>query len=259
MNTQLTNTNGGAPAMSQIESVIINGDLSKLTPDQRVGYYKAVCESVGLNPLTKPFSYLTLSGKLVLYANKDCTEQLRAARRISLRITDRQVIDDVYVVTAEATDATGRTDTATGAVALGALKGEAKANAFMKAETKAKRRVTLSIAGLGMLDESEVTSIPGAKPFNDEPVLAPILEERADMETGEIVDDQPAPRDYATITDEQAGIITNAAKAAELPLATLCTAYSISDIHDLHAENFGRAMERIEKYARNRAKKAVQS
>jgi hypothetical protein len=36
------------------------------------------------------------------------------------------------------------------------------ANALMKAETKAKRRVTLSICGLGMLDESEVESIPGA-------------------------------------------------------------------------------------------------
>ena len=33
----------------------------------------------------------------------------------------------------------------------------------MKAVTKAKRRVTLSICGLGMLDETEVESIPGAK------------------------------------------------------------------------------------------------
>ena len=32
----------------------------------------------------------------------------------------------------------------------------------MKAETKAKRRATLSICGLGLLDESEVETIPGA-------------------------------------------------------------------------------------------------
>ncbi len=32
----------------------------------------------------------------------------------------------------------------------------------MKAETKSKRRVTLSLCGLGMLDESEVETIPGA-------------------------------------------------------------------------------------------------
>ena len=30
----------------------------------------------------------------------------------------------------------------------------------MKAETKAKRRVTLSICGLGMLDETEVETVP---------------------------------------------------------------------------------------------------
>ena len=36
----------------------------------------------------------------------------------------------------------------------------------MKAETKAKRRVTLSICGLGMLDETEVETIPGAR-FDD--------------------------------------------------------------------------------------------
>jgi hypothetical protein len=40
--------------------------------------------------------------------------------------------------------------------------GEALEIAFLKAETKSKRRVTLSICGLGMLDETEVETIPGA-------------------------------------------------------------------------------------------------
>jgi hypothetical protein len=38
-------------------------------------------------------------------------------------------------------------------------------NVVMKAVTKSKRRVTLSLCGLGMLDESEVETIPDAKPF----------------------------------------------------------------------------------------------
>ena len=42
------------------------------------------------------------------------------------------------------------------------LKGDALANALMKAETKAKRRVTLSIAGLGWLDETELDTIAQA-------------------------------------------------------------------------------------------------
>jgi hypothetical protein len=43
------------------------------------------------------------------------------------------------------------------------LSGEALANALMKAETKAKRRATLSICGLGMLDETEVEDVPGVR------------------------------------------------------------------------------------------------
>jgi len=52
---------------------------------------------------------------------------------------------------------------ARGATSLAGLRGDNLANAFMRAETKAKRRVTLSICGLGFTDESEVDSIPGAQ------------------------------------------------------------------------------------------------
>ena len=63
------------------------------------------------------------------------------------------------MVTAQAVDKTGRQDESTGMVDISNLKGQNLANAFMKAETKAKRRVTLSICGLGMLDESEIEDI----------------------------------------------------------------------------------------------------
>lgn len=143
-----------------IENVMIKGDLSILQPQQKVEYYAKVCESVGLNPLTKPLEYIRLNGKEVLYATKGATEQLRNIHGISLKIVSREKIEDVYVVTAEASGKDGRCDSATGAVAITGLKGDALANAFMKAETKAKRRVTLSICGLNMLDETEVESIP---------------------------------------------------------------------------------------------------
>ena len=59
-----------------LEQVIIEGDLSKLSPADRVAYYKQVCESVGLNPLTRPFDYIELNGKLTLYAKRDAADQL---------------------------------------------------------------------------------------------------------------------------------------------------------------------------------------
>lgn len=142
-----------------VEAVLLGGDLSKLTSEQRLSYYQAVTKSLGLNPLTKPFDFITLNGKLTLYAKRDCTDQLRALRGISITINDRATLGDVYVVTARAVDRDGRTDESTGAVSIKGLAGDALANAYMKAETKAKRRVTLSIAGLGMLDETEAQDV----------------------------------------------------------------------------------------------------
>ena len=150
-----------------IEAALIQGDLSKLSADQRLGYYKSVCESVGLNPLTKPFEYITLNGKLTLYAKRDATDQLRKINKVSITIKDVKTINDVYLVIAEAKDKDSRDDSSTGAVNIKGLTGDALANAFMKAETKAKRRVTLSICGLGLLDESEIESIKDAKVFTE--------------------------------------------------------------------------------------------
>lgn len=161
---------------SAIELVVMQGDLSKLSPDQRLKYYNSVCESAGLNPLTNPFSYIQLNGKLTLYAKKDCTEQLRKINGVSIESLDDKIVDGLYIVKATAKDKHGRSDTSTGAVVIENLKGEAKANAIMKAETKAKRRVTLSICGMGWVDESEIETIPNAKPI---PV---------DLKTGEIVE-----------------------------------------------------------------------
>jgi len=143
-----------------VARVILDGDLSKLTASQKTSYYRAVCESVGLNPLTQPFAYIPLNGGLKLYALKGATDQLRQVHKIAIVIAAREVIEDTYVVTARASMPDGRTDESIGAVPIANLKGESRANAMMKAETKAKRRVTLSICGLGMLDESEVESIP---------------------------------------------------------------------------------------------------
>lgn len=142
------------------ERALLVGDLKALNEPQRAKLYVDVCASVGLNPLTRPFEYIVLNSKLTLYARKDATEQLRKNHRISLKIVARENLADVYVVTAQAMTASGRFDESIGAVPIAGLKGEPLANAIMKAETKAKRRVTLSICGLGMLDETELETIP---------------------------------------------------------------------------------------------------
>lgn len=168
-------------AAQMLERVVVGGDLSKLSPTERLAYYRDVCESVGLNPLTRPFDYLTLNGRMVLYAKRDATDQLRSIHKVSVHKMEKERFDDLFVVTAYARDKEGREDSSTGAVSIANLKGEALANAIMKAETKAKRRVTLSLCGLGLLDETEVASVPDAIPG------------RVDLETGEVLNGAPTP------------------------------------------------------------------
>jgi len=195
-----------APTLGGIERALIQGDLSKLTEEDRMKYYRSVCESVGLNPLTQPFAYITLSGKLTLYARKDATDQLRNVHGISIQIMARELTEECYVVTARATNPAGRTDESIGAVTIANLKGDARANALMKCETKAKRRVTLSICGLGILDESEIETIPKTKaqvPVTTEPYTFKLKSKSLSTDPGpEVI----APSGVSTSTAEDSEV-----------------------------------------------------
>lgn len=211
LNTEITATQ---PVDAQLmESVLLGGDLSKLTPDQRVSYYRNVCESIGLNPLTKPFDYMTLNNKLTLYAKKDATDQLRNIKGVSIDDVDITETDKQFIVKVKGHDKQGRSDVEVGVVNKTDMQGNL-ANAQMKAVTKAKRRLTLSLCGLGWLDETEVETIPSARP------VAII------HETGEIIDGNTpitieAAREmrtgkgtrYADLNPDQLTLIVNHEKA----------------------------------------------
>lgn len=206
-----------------LERVVIGGDLSTLQPAERILYYRAVCDSIGVNPLTKPFEYLTLNGRLVLYARKDCTDQLRSLHAVSITDVVPQQMGDIYVVTAKATDGQGRTDMATGAVPIKGLAGEGLANALMKAETKAKRRVTLSLCGLGMmLDETEVETIPGARAI------------AVDLRTGEVVSGPPPCEDPPERRSQDGEVITEA-QVRRLSAIATGSKWSDDQVHDVLA------------------------
>lgn len=167
-----------------MEMVLLGGDLSKLSPAQRLSYYRNVCESVGLNPLTRPFDYISLNGKLTLYAKKDATDQLRRIHNVSVDDVNITETEDQFIVKVKGHDSSGRSDVELGVVNKKDMRGDT-ANAQMKAVTKAKRRLTLSLCGLGWLDETEVQTIPDARPVavNDN--------------TGEIVEQSPLSYDDA--------------------------------------------------------------
>src|SRR5262245_42704701 len=162
------------PVADVMEAVLLKGDLIKLTPEERVRYYTETCRSLGLNPLTRPFEYLMLNGKLQLYARRDATDQLRKLHGITVKILNQKISNDLLTVHVQARDKEGREDEDVGAIPFpDTLRGEIRRNAIMKAVTKAKRRVTLSICGLGLADETEADDIPDARKVesDDDPAL----------------------------------------------------------------------------------------
>lgn len=157
-----------------INSLILTGDMSNLTPGQQTQYYGAVCKDLGLNPLTQPFAIITLQGKKTLYATKGCTQQLANVRKINTEVKSRETKDTVYIVSVRATMPDGRFTDEDGIVGVSNLKGGDLANAMLKAITKAKRRAVLALCGLGMSDETEIEDIPHATENKTDPTKSRI-------------------------------------------------------------------------------------
>lgn len=176
---------------SDLEKLIIGGDLSQLKPEQRIEYYERMCQMIEAEVIQRPYDYLWLpvwdaktkqeSMKLILYANKSCTDHLRKKEKISVSEPSTEVLNGMFIVKVTAQNALGRTDSDMGVVSLKdkydkPLTGDRLANAMMKGITKAKRRVTLSLSALTILDESEIETIEGAR------------RAAVDLRTGEILD-----------------------------------------------------------------------
>lgn len=179
-----------------LETVLIRGNLAVLSASEKLSFLNKLCVSLGLNPLSRPIEFLNLPTKgggtrEVLYARKDCTDQLRKLYNVSIKNVEITFDNNCWVAKVFA-EYNGRTDFDIGIVPCIDLRTKQPftdpvdiANAQMKALTKAKRRVTLSICGLGLLDESEFDTMPQVKIAEREPTTGELLEKLAMSETME--------------------------------------------------------------------------
>jgi len=223
-----------------LEHVLGTGDLAKLTTGQRIEYYSRTCQTLGLNPLTRPFRFLALNGQIQLYATRDCTDQLRKLHGINLQIADKRIDGDLFIVTVRAKTKDGREDEDLGAVTLGPLKGDSRANAIMKAMTKAKRRVTLSICGLGLLSEDELDTVPGARTFDaEERPPAEIRTEREAINAATPMPEPPQPerKSWAQWADSLEIAVRDAQSNEEL--GRLLARAEVGEIKRLASEGAG--------------------
>jgi hypothetical protein len=165
-----------------VESLVLRGDISALNPEERARYYVQLCTSLGLTPASQPFAILRLNGKEICYPTRGATDQLAAIHRLTREIVDGPRLIDlggtklIYAV-CRATHPNGRSETAVATVKFADFE-----NALMKCETKAKRRATLSILGLGMLDETEIEAIPASAKSPAPPMMPQEQPETAPVE-----------------------------------------------------------------------------
>jgi hypothetical protein len=134
------------------------GDLSGLTPAEKVSYAAELSRRLSLDPLAQPFRLLKIDRREILYCTKAGAEQLNRIHEIR----EREERRDIYTVYSRAVLPGGRFVDSSGSVAVAGLEREPLANAMMTAETKSKRRATLSLLGLGLLSEEEALTVPGA-------------------------------------------------------------------------------------------------
>ena len=163
---------------SAIEQVLTDGNLQALTSEQRCLYVQRLCESIGVNPMVQPFQFIRFQGRTVLYATRGCTDQLRRIHGVSMEILKNEVVDGTVTVHVRASMPDSRQpsglrlDEDYGEVIIG--KGTDAINNRLKAVTKAKRRVTLSLCGLSVLDESELHTMPPHEQL-ETPTVAPTV------------------------------------------------------------------------------------
>ncbi|NIN66073.1 MAG: hypothetical protein GTO63_15540 [Anaerolineae bacterium] len=177
MTEAIVKKDNGGFTDEQINDIVQQGDVSGLDPKQRSIFLSRLAEYLKLNPFSKPFDLIQVkkpdgSKKMIIYANRAAADQIRERDGISVELVSEgplqigeAIRDDIYVVRMKikGEDKNGnlREEPSVGSVSLAGLSGDDLANAIMKCHTKAARRGTLSFAGLGFPDESEVSSIPG--------------------------------------------------------------------------------------------------
>jgi hypothetical protein len=144
-------------------------DTRALSPKEREATLAGLSRALGLNPLVNGVRFLTLQGGEVLYVTRQATDQIAARLRLNRETLVGPEVRDVagtkmVFCQVRVTAPDKRSEVATATLPL-----RDPANDLMKCETKAKRRATLSLAGLGLLTEEETETIPGAAPTTPAP------------------------------------------------------------------------------------------
>jgi len=169
------------------------GDISGLDARGRLDYVAKLCESLGLNPLGRAFSYINFGQGDTCYLTSMGASQLRTVHGISItKVEDHGVVDDFYRITITGGTLNGRTDIEFGSIAMkdkqgNWLVGVQVENARKKCLTQAKSRLTKSLVGLsGMPAEDEKDDF--GERWSSGPTPESLAAQRINQETREVTE-----------------------------------------------------------------------
>ena len=148
-------------APETLAAVLGSGDLAQLSARQRVEYLDALCKSVGLNPFTRPFEFISFQGKVTVYATASAFQQLAGIHRATLKVDQATRHQDGWEVWVTASFPDGRTVQDVGWVGIGQKAGgEQVGNALKKSVTQGYRRAIRAAVGLPFLAPEELDTLP---------------------------------------------------------------------------------------------------
>lgn len=151
-----------------LSKIILKGDWKDLTPAQRVEGYIALCRSLGLNPLTKPFDLLEMRDRTTLYLNSAGGAQLGALHKASYHITrveTEPVADTVMLVRAyvKVRLPDGRENEDVGIKTCNPKDVNDYIRAYKSAITNGRLRAIKGLIGLNVVVEGDEEEIPEAR------------------------------------------------------------------------------------------------
>lgn len=160
-----TQPEDSASVLLKAADLMVSGNLSKMTLVEKAQFLAQLAKAenipafpppyaIGLDPQTK---------KEKIISTKNRAESLRKRDSISTEILYKGPMRNgtpdgdltFYEVEIKGSTPDGRSAMDLGVVFLGNLQGQERANKIMAAVTKAQNRVTNSLSGSGMLDETE--------------------------------------------------------------------------------------------------------
>ena len=163
-----------------------SGRCDGLSDEQKAEYVNYLCSKVGIDPTFRPIDIIATKNGLKPYLNKGAGEIIRDTRKISIDDMQIKEVNNMWVATCRVKSLDGRIDTDVGVCPkTGTQKSPMAPNdSLMKAVTKAKRRATLSMCGLGaIIEETHPTE------YNGEP-------EQQECRSQILLEDEPSTKNY---------------------------------------------------------------